>query len=92
MLIDFLLGHYMLTRGGDRRSIEMSDLFTFEFPGEDPTPCMPLILATRAGKQNQHGRLERAGALPSRDPSICILGAVAFYLMYRWDLTTLRLP
>ena len=59
-LVDFLFGHYMLTRGGDRRSIEISDLFTFEFAGEGPTPCMPLILTTRDGKQNQHGRLETA--------------------------------
>ena len=46
----------MLTRGGDRRSAEISDLFTFEFKGEGPTQCMPLIFTTRAGKQNQcHG-------------------------------------
>ena len=57
-LVDLLLGHYMLTRGADRRAAEISDLFTFEFPGEGPTRCMPLIFTTRAGKQNQHGRLE----------------------------------
>ena len=62
-LVDLLLGHYMLARGGDRRAAELSDLFTFESTGEGPTRCMPLILTTRAGKQNQHGRLETAGAL-----------------------------
>ena len=91
-LADMLLGHYMLTRGGDRRSLEISDLFTFEFAGEGPTRCMPLITTTRAGKQNQHGRLETAGALRSRDPLICVLGAVAFYLLYRWDLTDEPFP
>jgi hypothetical protein len=49
-LVDVLLGHYMLTRGGDRRSAEISDIFTFEFKGEGPTRCMPLIYTTRAGK------------------------------------------
>ena len=63
ILVDFLLGHYMLTRRGDRQSIKISDLFTFEFPGEGPTPYIPLILTIRAGKQNQHGRLETAGVL-----------------------------
>lgn len=58
--MDLLLGHYLLTRGGDRREINISDLFTFEFDGEGPTRCMPLILTTRAGKQNRHGRLETA--------------------------------
>lgn len=91
-LVDLLLGHYMLTRGGDRRSIEISDLFTFEFTGEGPTRCMPLILTTRGGKQNQHGRLETAGALRNRDPMICILGAIAFYLLARWDLSIEPFP
>ncbi|OCK74480.1 hypothetical protein K432DRAFT_386787, partial [Lepidopterella palustris CBS 459.81] len=30
-LVDFLLRYYILTRGGDRRSTEISDLFTFKF-------------------------------------------------------------
>ena len=29
-LVDILLSHYILTRGGDRHSAEISDLFTFE--------------------------------------------------------------
>ena len=85
-LVDILLGHYMLTRGGDRRAAELSDLFTFEFKGEGPTQCMPLIFTTRAGKQNQHGRLETIGALRNRKPLICMLSGLAFYLLYRWDL------
>lgn len=36
-LVDLLLGHYVLTRGGNRRALEISDLFTFEFAGEGPT-------------------------------------------------------
>ena len=51
-LVDLLLGYYILTRGGDRRAAEISDLHTFEFPGEGPTRCMPLIFTTRAGKEN----------------------------------------
>jgi hypothetical protein len=84
--VDILLGHYMLTRGGDRRSAEISDLFTFEFKGEGPTQCMPLIFTTRAGKQNQHGRLETIGALRNKKPLICMLSGLAFYLLCRWDL------
>jgi hypothetical protein len=85
-LVDLLFGHYLLTRGGDRRAAEISDLFTFEFAGEGSTRCMPLIFTTRAGKQNQHGRLETAGAYRNRKPLICLLGGLAFYLLYRWDL------
>ena len=44
---------------------------------------MPLIFTTRAGKENQHGRLETAGALRNRKPLVCILGGLAFYLLFR---------
>jgi hypothetical protein len=91
-LVDLLLGHYLLARGGDRRAAEISDLFTFEFTGEGPTRCMPLILTTRQGKQNQHGRLETAGALRNRNPQICPLSGLAFYLLCRWDLTDEPFP
>ena len=86
-LVDILLGHYMLTRGGDRRSAEISDLFTFEFKGEGPTRCIPLIFTTRTGKQNQHGRLETIGALYNKKPLIYILSGLAFYLLYYWDFS-----
>jgi hypothetical protein len=91
-LVDLLLGHYLLTRGGDRRAAEISDLFTFEFEEEGPTRCMPLIFTTRAGKQNQHGRLETAGALRNKKPAICMLSGLAFYLLYRWDLSAEAFP
>jgi Centromere DNA-binding protein complex CBF3 subunit, domain 2/Transcriptional activator of glycolytic enzymes len=91
-LVDILLGHYMLTRGGDRRSAEISDLFTFEFKGEGPTRCIPLIFTTRAGKQNQHGRLETIGALRNKKPLVCMLSGLAFYLLYRWDLSDELFP
>jgi hypothetical protein len=91
-LVDLLLGYYMLTRGSDRRAAEISNFFTFEFPGEGPTRCMPLIWTTRVGKQNQHGRMETAGALRSRKPVVCMLGGLAFYLLYRWDLTDEPFP
>ena len=90
--MDILLGHYMLTRGGDRRSAEISDLFTFEFKGEGPTRCMPLIFTTRGGTQNQHGRLETIGALCNKKPLICMLSGLAFYLLYRWDLSDEPFP
>jgi Centromere DNA-binding protein complex CBF3 subunit, domain 2/Transcriptional activator of glycolytic enzymes len=91
-LVDFLLSHYMLARGVDRRTAELSDLFTFEFPHEGPTRCMPLIFTTREGKTNKHGRLETTGALRHRNPLTCLLSALAFYLLYRWDLTDEPFP
>lgn len=91
-IVDILLGHYLLTRGGDRRNVELSDLQTFELAEEGPTRCFPVIMTTRAGKQNQHGRLETAGALRNRDPFSCLLSSLGFYLLFRWDLTSEPFP
>jgi hypothetical protein len=38
-------------------------------------------------KTNQFGRLETMGAYRNKDPFICPLGALGFYLLFRWDLT-----
>jgi len=80
-LVDILLGHYMLTRGGNRREIEISDLFIFEFEGEGLTRCMPLIFTTCAGKKNQHGQLETIDALQHKKPLVCMLDELMFYLL-----------
>ena len=49
-LVDILLGYYILTHGGNRRSAEILDLFTFKFKGEGPTRYIPLIFTIRASK------------------------------------------
>jgi hypothetical protein len=46
----------------------------------------------RAGKQNEHGRLETIGALRNKQPLICVPSVLAFYLMIRWDLTEEPFP
>lgn len=91
-LVDFLLGHYMLSRGNDRRSLELSDLFTFEFTGEGPTRCMPLVFTTREGKENQFGRLETSGAMRHKNPLLCVMGALGFYLFWRWEVAGEAFP
>jgi hypothetical protein len=91
-LVDLLLGHYLLARGNDRRVAEISDLHTFEFPDEGSTPCFPLIMTMRGSKTNQFGRLETMGAFRNKDPFICPLGTLGFYLLYRWDLTAETFP
>jgi hypothetical protein len=91
-LVDFLLSHYMLERGCNRRGAEISDVHTFEFPNEGPTRCTPLIFTSREGKENKYGRLQTIGALRHRKPLLCLLSALAFYFLYRWDLTDEELP
>ena len=91
-LVDLLLGHYMLTYGENYQTAEILDLFTFEFPSEGPTYCLPLIFTTRTRKQNQYGRLKTIRALQNQKPFIYILNGLAFYLLYRQDQTNKPFP
>jgi len=50
ILVNILLGYYILTYGGNRRSAEILDLFTFKFKGEGPIYYMPLIFTIYIGK------------------------------------------
>jgi len=52
MLINILLGYYILIYNGDRHSTKILDLFTFEFKGKSPTRYIPLIFIIYASKQN----------------------------------------
>ena len=81
-LINILLGHYMLTYSGNRRSAEILNLFTFKFKGKGPIRYMPLIFTIYIGKQNQYSRLKTIRALQNRKPLIYILSRLAFYLLF----------
>ncbi|KAM4061786.1 DDE superfamily endonuclease [Hirsutella rhossiliensis] len=41
---------------------------------------------TTAPKTNQHGRMEYGSALRHRDPRSCLIGALAFWLFWRWQV------
>ena len=86
-LVDILLGHYMLTRGGNRRSAKILDLFTFKFKGEGPTHYIPLIFTTCTSKQNQYSRLKTIKALCNKKPLVYMLSRLAFYLLYYQDFS-----
>ncbi|KAL2193412.1 hypothetical protein P885DRAFT_64040 [Corynascus similis CBS 632.67] len=69
-LVDLLLGHYMLARGGDRRNAELSNLLTFEFTGDGLTRCRTNTVAWR-----------RLAPYEIGGPHICLLSGLAFYLL-----------
>ena len=75
----------MLARGQDCRNAELAGIYTFTFEDESTTSaCFPLILMSVHGKTNQHTRVEVMVAFRHRDPFVRPLGAVGFYLLYRW--------
>jgi len=84
--VDFLLAHNMLLRSEARRIAELPDFFTLPLPNEGPTPCFAMIMIMDNGKTNQLGRLEYGAVMRHRNPLLCTMAHMAFYLFYRWNV------
>jgi hypothetical protein len=81
---DLLLDHTMLLRGHSTRACQLADLFTLEFQNEGVTPCWPVIMVMDQGKTNQFGKREYAACIRNKEVVTCPVGALAFYLFFRW--------
>ncbi|OJD18721.1 hypothetical protein AJ78_01258 [Emergomyces pasteurianus Ep9510] len=84
--LSFLMNHSMLLRGETSRTAQLPDLFTIQLSNEGPAPCWPMILITDNGKTNQLGRLEYAAVIRHKNPLLCTISHLAFYLFYRWNI------
>lgn len=84
--VDFLLGHFMLLRGETRRNLELADMFAIELPDEGRTRCWPMIVLSDNGKATQSDRIRYMGVMRHKDPLLCTMGQVGFYLFYRWQI------
>jgi hypothetical protein len=84
---DHLLGHATVTRGDNRREVQLTDLVLIDLQNEGPkpdesAPC--LIMTMRQGKHNQHGKVKYMGCIRNVDLILCPLSALAFYFFYQW--------
>lgn len=88
--VDFLLGNHMLLRQSNRLPMELPDCFRLELPNEGQKsrefPTYALVIVMNQGKTNQHGRMEYGAALRHRDVRSCLIGALAFYFFWRWQV------
>jgi len=90
--LDFLMLHSMMLRGESTRKAELADLCSVLLPDEG-SECLGLVLRTSVGKtiplalggnlrmQHYHA------ALRHRDPVLCPVGALAHWLVFRWEIT-----
>ncbi|EDN08838.1 predicted protein [Histoplasma mississippiense (nom. inval.)] len=76
----------MLLQGETSRTAQLPDLFILQLSNEGPTPCWPMILITDNGKTNQLGRLKYAAVMRHKNPLLCTISHLAFYLFYRWNI------
>ena len=89
--LDFLMLHSMMLRGESTRKAELADLCSVLLPDEG-SECLGLVLRTSVGKtiplalggnlrmQHYHA------ALRHRDPILCPVGALAHWLVLRWEI------
>ena len=95
--LDFLLMHSMMLRGESTRRAELPDLCAYDLPNEG-SECLALILRIGRGKSipladgGNSRRQHYHGALRSRDVVLCPLGALAHWLVLRWDLLLEKRP
>lgn len=79
-----LLSHSCMLRGEDARMLDLADVQLLTLEGEKCySPCQGALLVMRRGKRNQDGRLTVSSMLRAKNPIVCPLGALAFYL-FSW--------
>jgi hypothetical protein len=89
--LDFLMLHSMMLRGESTRMAELADLCSVLLPDES-SECLGLVLRTSAGKTipltlGSNMRMQHYhAALRHRDPVLCPVGALAQWLVFRWEL------
>ncbi|KAM4060051.1 centromere DNA-binding protein complex CBF3 subunit, domain 2 domain-containing protein [Hirsutella rhossiliensis] len=70
--------------------MELADCFPLDLPNEgfkaQGYTTKALVVVMNCGKTNQHGRMEYGSALRHRDPRSCLIGALAFWLFWRWQV------
>jgi hypothetical protein len=59
--LDFLIGHYFLLRGDNRRKLELADLNVVDFPDEAHQPCKAWVAIFDNGKTNSTGKKQNRG-------------------------------
>ncbi len=90
--LDFLMGHMMLMRGENRRHLQLADLFPLNLKNEGPTPCTAHVCILDNGKTNQAGRIEYGAVVRHKNPLLCTISQLAFYLFYRWNIVREQVP
>ncbi|KAM4067701.1 centromere DNA-binding protein complex CBF3 subunit [Hirsutella rhossiliensis] len=85
-----LLGNHMLLRSGNRLPMELADCFPLDLPNEgfkaQGYTTKALVVVMNCGRTNQHGRMEYGSPFRHRYPRSCLIGALAFWLFWRWQV------
>ena len=86
--------HHGLMRGENTRTVELPDMFLRELHHEgvgDATEyCLTSLI--NHGKTNQFNKDEYAYAIRYKDSELCLLGYLAAWFFWRWEVETEAFP
>lgn len=89
--LDLLLLHSMMLRGESNRHVQFADLCRMILDIEGSN-CHAVILQMTSGKKikKQDGgnnrKVQYTGVLRTKDVSLCPVGALAMWFVFRWDV------
>ena len=64
--VDFLMGHMLLLRGENRRTMQLADCFPLPLKNEGSTSCSAYVCVLDNGNMNSAGQVEYAGLYSTR--------------------------
>ncbi|MGH7974213.1 MAG: hypothetical protein ACREBR_01710, partial [bacterium] len=74
-------------RGELCRRLELPDLFCIDLKNEGPQgECKALVAILGQGKTNQFGKIEFGAAMRNREVRLCLFGALAMWLFWRFEI------
>lgn len=84
--------HYGCLRAQSARYLELSHLQIRKIPDQGSSECWALILVLNQGKTNQVNRKEEASMIRCADANTCAIGALAFWLFWRFVIKNEAFP
>ena len=82
----------MSLRGEHMRAVELPDLFIDDIGEQGQGECKAVIAVLNKGKTNKYGNNEFAATLRAKDVLQCPQSKMAFYFLYRFDISDEELP
>jgi hypothetical protein len=88
----------MLLRSSNRRPLDLSHCFYLDLENEvlqdgiAKLPIRILMVTMNQSKTNQHGNMEYGATMRHRDPLCCLIGQLAFWLFYSWQIKDEAFP
>ncbi|KAI8891705.1 hypothetical protein BC833DRAFT_626557 [Globomyces pollinis-pini] len=74
------------------KSLKLSTIGIKHFPNEGVDGAYVIRTQWRKSKRNQYGKMQQNGFIRHKSVTECAVGALAFFLLYRWEVAGYLIP